>query len=165
MSTTLGVAPGLGCCRCSFNRCIMRLREIMTPEVESIPANTTIRNAAEKMASMNIGVLPVIEGDELIGIITDRDIAIRAVAEGLEPDTTAVRDVMTPHVECCHDDDDVEQAAELMEQRKIRRVLVVDDDDCLCGIVTLGDLATRMGDHDLPEEVLEEVSTPSAPMR
>lgn len=137
----------------------------MTPDVESIPADTTIRNAAEKMASMDIGVLPVIEGDELTGIITDRDITIRAVAEGLDPDTTAVRDVMTPHVECCHEDDELEQCAELMEQRKIRRIVVVDEDDCLTGILSLGDLATRTGDHDLPEEVLEEVSSPSAPRR
>ena len=143
----------------------MTIREIMTQDVESIPADTTIRNAAEKMASMDVGVLPVIESDELIGIITDRDICIRAVAEGLDPDSTAVHDVMTPNVECCHEDDEVEQCAELMEQRRIRRILIVDEDDRLSGIVSLGDLATRTGDHELPEEVLEEVSTPSAPRR
>lgn len=143
----------------------MTLKEIMTQDVESIPADTTIHNAAQKMASLNVGVLPVVDGEELVGVITDRDIAIRAVAEGMEPDVATVRDVMTASAECCHDEDQVERAAELMEQRQIRRVLVVDEDDCLCGIVSLGDLATRTGDHDLPEEVLEEVSAPSAPRR
>jgi len=143
----------------------MTVKEIMTEDVEAIAADTTIRNAAEKMASMDVGVLPVVQGEELVGIVTDRDIAIRAVAEGLDPDTTAVRDVMTPHVECCHEDDDLEQCAELMEERKIRRIVVVDEDDRLTGILSLGDLATRSGDHELPEEVLEEISTPSAPRR
>jgi CBS domain-containing protein len=137
----------------------------MTSGVESIPADTTIRNAAEKMASMDVGVLPVVEGEELIGIITDRDICIRAVAEGLDPDATTVQDIMTPHVECCHEDDALEACAELMEQRKIRRVVVVDEDDHVSGIVSLGDIATRSGDRELPEEVLEEVCTPSAPRR
>lgn len=143
----------------------MILRDIMTEHVESIPSETSIRNAAEKMASLDVGAVPVVENDQPVGFITDRDITIRAVAEGLDPETPSVRDIMTPGVESLYEDQDVEDAAMLMEKQKIRRVLVVDREGQPVGIVSLGDLAVRSDNDQLTEEVLEEISSPSEPNR
>jgi CBS domain-containing protein len=138
----------------------MQLKEVMTPGVEVIAPDATIREAAEKMSHRDIGPLPVCEGDRLVGMLTDRDITVRAVAEGRNSVTTLVREVMTPDVVYGFDDQDVQDAARLMEQYQIRRLPVLNRSKQLVGMVALGDLAVHPGNQPVAAEVLEQVSEP-----
>jgi CBS domain-containing protein len=138
----------------------MQLKEIMTPGVEVISPDATIGEAAEKMRHLDIGPLPVCDGDRLVGMLTDRDITVRAVAEGRHPVTTLVREVMTPDVVYGFEDQDVQDAARLMEQYQIRRLPVLSRTKRLVGMVALGDLAVHPGHQGLAGEVLEQVSEP-----
>lgn len=141
----------------------MHLREIMTHEVHTIPPETSLRHAAQKMKSWDVGSLPICHNDKLIGVITDRDIAVRAVAEGQDPESCSVGDAMTPELIFCYEDEDVEQAVKLMEAKQIRRLPVMSRDQKLVGIVSLGDLATRQRNEHVSHEVLEQVSQPNQP--
>jgi CBS domain-containing protein len=141
----------------------MRLKDVMTRHVQDIAPEATLREAAEKMRSLDVGALPVCDAGQLVGVITDRDIAVRAVADGRDPNRTSVRDAMTGQVCYCYDDEDVRRAVELMEARQIRRLPVYDRAQRLCGIVSLGDIATRGRDECLSGEVLERVSEPNIP--
>jgi CBS domain-containing protein len=107
------------------------------------------------------GPLPVCDNDRLAGLITDRDIAVRAVAEGCDPRTTTVKDVMTPDVVYCFEDQDVQEAAQLMREHQVRRLVVLNRDKRLVGIVSLGDLAVETGDEKLAAKTLEHVSLPT----
>ena len=140
----------------------MQLKEVMTPGVEVIAPEATIQAAAEKLCDLEIGLLPVCEDGRLVGVVTDRDITVRAVAEGRGPVTTQVREVMTPDVIYGFDDQDVEDAARLMEQYQIRRLPVLNRRKQLVGMVSLGDLAVRPGQQPLAGKVLEQVSEPGA---
>jgi CBS domain-containing protein len=138
-----------------------QLREIMTREVHCIPPDTSLRHAAQKMKSWDVGALPICENDRLIGVVTDRDIAIRAVAEGQNPDASTVKEAMTRDLVFCFDDEDVQRAAELMEKRQIRRLPILNRSKRLVGIVSLGDLAIRLHDANLCHEALEQISQPN----
>ena len=138
----------------------MPLQDVMTPEVEVIAPEASISEAAAKMRHRDIGPLPVCEGARLVGMLTDRDITVRAVAAGLDPLTTQVRDVMTPDVVYGFEDQDVEDAARLMEQYQIRRLPVLNRSKQLVGMVALGDLAVQAGTRPVAAEVLERVSEP-----
>ena len=139
----------------------MQLREVMTRHIEEIRPDANLKEAAEKMRSMDIGALPVCENDRLVGMLTDRDIAIRAVAEGRDPMRTCVRDAMSAGTVFCYEDDDVSEAARIMEQKQIRRLPVFNRQGRAVGIVSLGDLATRIGNDHLSGDVLEQVSQPA----
>jgi len=143
----------------------MKLKEIMTPGVEVIHPDTTIQQAAAKMRRLDIGPLPVCDGDRLIGMLTDRDITIRAVAEGCDPNTTTVREAMTPDIAYCFDDQEVQDAVQLMERYQIRRLPILNRDKRLVGIVSLGDLAVSSGDQTRVGETLKHVSEPAEPRR
>jgi CBS domain-containing protein len=134
----------------------MLLRDVMTPHVEVIHPDATLREAAQKMKTLDVGPVPVCDGDRLQGMLTDRDITVRATAEGRDPNTTRVRDVMTPDVVYCFEDQDVREAAETMEQWQIRRLVVLNQDKRLVGIVSLGDLATQTSDEELDSSELSE---------
>jgi CBS domain-containing protein len=138
----------------------MLLRDVMTREIQDIPPEATLKQAAEAMRSLDVGALPVCQNNTVIGMITDRDIAVRAVADGRDPNQAHVRDAMTRELIYCYEDDTVENAAKIMEEKQIRRLPVMDRNQCLCGIVSLGDLATRNRDDRLSGEVLERVSEP-----
>jgi CBS domain-containing protein len=141
----------------------MQLKDVMTRNVEDIPPQASLKEAAEKMRSLDVGALPVCENDKLVGMITDRDIAVRAVAEGQDPNRAKVRDAMTNQMFYCYEDEDVQKAAKLMEEKQIRRLPVFDRSQRVCGIVSLGDIATRTHDEHLSAEVLEQVSEPKIP--
>jgi CBS domain-containing protein len=144
----------------------MQVKDIMTSHAESTSSTSTLREAAQKMRDLDVGALPVCGGnDRLAGIITDRDIALRAVAEGLDPSTAVVRDVMTPKIIYCYDDQDVSDAAHMMEQNQIRRLVVLNHDKRMIGILSLGDLAVDTGDEQLAGHTLEAVSEPAVPQR
>jgi CBS domain-containing protein len=143
----------------------MQLKNIMTPEVEVISPEATIQEAAQKMSQLDVGPLPVCDGEQLVGMLTDRDIAVRAVAEGCDPTTTTVREAMTPDLVYCFEDQAIQEAARLMEQYQIRRLPILNRSKRLVGIVSLGDLAVSTSDQPLAGEVLEQVSEPSKPRR
>lgn len=142
----------------------MQLKDVMTRKVDVIHPDATIEEAAEKMKSADIGSLPVCDGDRLVGMITDRDITVRATAEGYIPGFTKISLVMTEDLIFCFEDDEIATAAEIMQQAQIRRLPVLNRDKRLVGIVSLGDLAVRAQDDQLSGEVLEHVSEP-APQR
>jgi CBS domain-containing protein len=119
---------------------IMRVSEVMCPDVCIARADQTIRDAAKMMGEIDAGSLPVSNGDRLIGMITDRDIAVRAVATGKGPDTP-IRDVMTEEVLYCFEDEDVEHVVENMGDVQVRRLPVMNRQKRLVGIISLGDLA------------------------
>jgi CBS domain-containing protein len=131
----------------------------MTEKVELIDPNTTIRDVAKRMRADNIGALPVGENDRLIGMVTDRDIVVRAVAENLSAGNTSARDVMSEHVYWCFDDADVEKAAETMAKHQVRRLPVINHDKRLVGIVSLADLGRSA--ERAATKALEGISEPS----
>jgi CBS domain-containing protein len=137
----------------------MKLKEIMTRSVEMIHPDETLQTAARKMRDSDIGFLPVCDGDHLVGVVSDRDLAIRAVAEGRDPTTIIGRDLVTSPVMYCYEDQDMNEAAQLMRDNQIRRLVVLNRAKRLVGVVSLGDLAMN-GTNDLSGEVLQSVSEP-----
>lgn len=137
----------------------MKISEYMTDDVETVTPEQSIREAARFMLRADAGSMPVCDGDKLIGMITDRDIAVRAVAEGRGPDTP-VREAMTDEILYCYDDDDVDDVALQMSNKQVRRFPVVSrEDKRLIGIVSLGDLS-RMGERETAAKVMEGVTDP-----
>jgi CBS domain-containing protein len=136
----------------------MRIAEVMTRDVRVARPDQTIQGVARMMADVDAGVIPVSEGDRLVGMITDRDIAIRAVAEGRGPQTT-VREVMSPEVKYCFEDEDTEHVAQNMAEIQVRRLPVVNRDKRLVGIVALGDLAVMEGSR-IAGEAVSGISQP-----
>ncbi len=140
----------------------MFVRDVMTHGAECIRPAASLQEAAQKMKNLDVGPLPVCgDNDRLVGMITDRDITVRAVAEACDPRTTTVKDVMTPDVVYCFDDQDVQEAARLMKEHQVRRLVVLNRDKRLAGIVSLGDLAVETGDENLAGKTLEQVSLPT----
>src|SRR5687767_117037 len=138
----------------------MQLSDIITRNVETIGPETTVREAAQRMRSMDVGSLPVCDGAHLLGMITDRDITVRAIADGRDPAQTPVREAMTPNVEYVFEDDDVQRAAQIMQDKQIRRLPVVSrGDKRLVGIVALGDIA-RTGNDRMAGDTLQDISNP-----
>jgi CBS domain-containing protein len=141
----------------------MRISEIMTREPELIDPDSSIRDAARRMKNEDIGALPIGENDRLIGMVTDRDIAIRAVAENRDPSSTTVRDVMSEKIYYCFEDDDVEDAARCMAENRVRRLPILNRDKRLTGIVSLADIAQT--GEECEKTALEGVSEPSSEAR
>ena len=136
----------------------MKISEVMTRDVETIQPDQTAQEAAKFMLRADAGSIPVTEGERLIGMITDRDIAVRGVAEGRGPETP-VRDLMTDGIVCASIDEDVDAVAQKMSDAQVRRLPVIDEQQKLCGIVSLGDLA-RETETEAAHEALEGVSQP-----
>lgn len=141
----------------------MKVTEIMTRDIRVIAPDRTVRDAARIMDEMNVGVLPVCNGDELVGMITDRDITVRSTAAGVAPDRQQVGEVMSRSVQWCRSEDDANSVLEHMSAKQIRRMPVLDAGRHVVGIIALGDLATA--DPDGAQRVLRDVSTPSEPDR
>ena len=143
----------------------MQVKEIMTCSVESVSSDASLTEAACKMKSLEVGALPVWGNSELVGMITDRDITIRAVAEEKDPSRTSVKEIMTPDVCCCFEEDDIREAARVMEEESIHRLLVANSDSEPIGFVSLSDIAVKSHDEHLAYEVLERISEPACPRR
>ncbi|MDI3469738.1 MAG: CBS domain protein [Pseudolabrys sp.] len=137
----------------------MKVSEIMTREVELAHPSETITHAAKLMASLDAGALPVADGDRLVGMITDRDIAIRGVGQGLGPNAS-VGDVMTREVMYCYDDQDLDEITENMGEIQVRRLPVLNRGKRLVGIVALGDIAFEQGATNGAGEALSRISEP-----
>ena len=129
----------------------------MTPYVRCVQSDVTLVEAAVVMRDMDVGALPICEGGRLVGMLTDRDIALRAVAECRDPRWTMVKDVMSPGVVYIYADQEVEDAAELMERKQVRRLPVLNREKRLVGIVSLGDVAINTS-NELSGEALRGVS-------
>ena len=138
----------------------MKVNEIITRNPEVVHPESPLIAAAQKMNSLDIGMLPICDEGRLVGMITDRDITVRGVAQGHDPKTTRVEQVMTPDVIYCFEDEDVKDVAKKMEEKQVRRLPVLNREKRLVGIVSLGDLAVRTGKEKLAGEVLERVSEP-----
>jgi CBS domain-containing protein len=139
----------------------MKLSEIMTRDVVVLQPDDSLRSAAKKMRERNIGFLPVCDGENLIGVISDRDITIRALADGMDVNVMLGRDLMTSPAIYCFEDQDVSEAAQIMEDNQIRRLVVLSrDDKKLVGVVSLGDLA-RNSTASHSGKVLKKVSEPT----
>ena len=137
----------------------MRLSHIMTGAIQTIAPQDSLAEAARKMASADVGSLPVCgEKRKVVGIITDRDITVRAVARGLDPNRTPVEDVMTREVLACSADSDIEAACALMEEKQVRRLLVTEN-EAPVGIVSLGDIALCLRENQ-SGGVLKKLSEP-----
>ena len=134
------------------------IAEVMTPDVEVLRPEETLRDAARAMADLDVGSLPVCDGRKLLGMITDRDITVRAVAEGKSADTP-VSEVMTDDVVWCTDTDSVDEVLQQMSDAQVRRIPVVDSEHQLVGIVALGDIALE--EDDDVDETLRDISMPS----
>lgn len=141
----------------------MKVREIMTPDVEFVSSEDSVKTAAQKMEALNVGALPVKIGEEAFGMITDRDIVVRTVAQGLDPEKHKVMESASEGIVSCNEDDDVEKALKLMEDKQIRR-LIVEKDQKVRGILSLGDLAVKV-QNQAAGEALKEVSQPAKPAR
>ena len=133
-----------------------KVSEIMTRSVAVVQQDDSLQQAAQKMKTLNVGSLPVCDGDAMVGVITDRDIAVRGVATGMIPRESRVSDVMTADVRCCSESDSVQQAMELMGDAQVRRLAVLDANRKIVGVVSLGDLATRQSAHT--DATLREIS-------
>jgi CBS domain-containing protein len=135
----------------------MKVSEAMTPNVQLCTPQDTLKDAAEAMMALNVGLLPVTDGDRLVGMITDRDIATRGVALGLGPDAL-VGNVMTEDVKYCFEDQDIEEVTRNMGEIQVRRLPVLDRGKRLVGIIALGDIASKRGDGTA--EALSQISQP-----
>jgi CBS domain-containing protein len=161
MHETSGFAPET----IHLGRFEMRVKEIMTREVECSSPNATLVLAAQRMRDLDVGCLPVCSEDErLVGVVTDRDIVIRGIAAELLPEQTPVSQVMTQEIRYCYENDNVESAARIMEDCQIRRVAVINDDHRLVGIISLGDIALKLGKAQLTGRALEQISDPLPPI-
>jgi CBS domain-containing protein len=137
----------------------MKIRDAMTRDVCMVRPDQTLREAAQMMADLDIGALPVQENDRLVGMITDRDIAVRAVAEGRSADTP-IREVMSKEIKYCYEDQDIEEVTRNMGDQRLRRLPVMDRDKRLVGILSLGDLAREGSTQDEAGEALGGISRP-----
>jgi CBS domain-containing protein len=139
----------------------MLVKEVMTTSVETTQPDRSLQEAAERMKTLNVGPLPVCNADgRLVGMVTDRDITVRAVAQGFGATMGAVRDVMSTDVVFCFEDQHVEDAARLMRDNQIRRLPVLNRNKKLVGIVSLGDLAVETQNEEMIGETLEKISEP-----
>jgi len=138
---------------------MQQLKDLMSRDVKVISPDMTIGEAAKEMRDGDFGMMPVGENDRMIGTISDRDIAIRAVAEGKDAGTK-VRDVMTAGIAWAYEDDSVEQAATIMSKRQVRRLPVVNREKRLVGIVALGDFAVESSEIKPAAQALAEISRP-----
>jgi CBS domain-containing protein len=146
----------------SRGRSARRVADVMVEEVVSIEPSASLTDAARAMEEANIGMLPVVQDGKVIGVITDRDIVVRAVAQEADPASTAVGDCLSINAIVAHPDWGTEQAMQTMAQAQVGRLPVLDDNDRLVGVVTLSSMAFRAPDKGEALEAAQEVSRRSA---
>ena len=138
---------------------LQRVKDVMTMPVETVRPDDTLQTAARRMSDRDVGPLPVVEDNVIVGILTDRDITIRAVAAGCDPTRTTVRQAMSRDLVCCQADEDLESAVQRMEEAEVRRLPVIDRDSNLVGMVALADVA-RNADEKTTAQAVRGVSQP-----
>jgi CBS domain-containing protein len=138
----------------------MKVREIMSSHVVQIADNMNVVKAAQKMQSADVGALPVQKDNKTIGLVTDRELVVRAISAELDPKTTPVKEVMSPDVLCCSEEDDIETAERIMEDNKVHRLVVLGRDNIVVGVWSLGDLALKTSNEHLAYRALERICEP-----
>ena len=140
----------------------MKVSEVMTRNVECVCPGDSLLTASRKMRKLDVGPLPVCgDNDKLVGMLTDRDIVVRAVADARDMEETKVQDIMTPDIQFCLENHDVAHVARIMHDKQVRRLVVLNDDRRLVGIVSIGDLAVEARDDEMTGEALEGISQPA----
>jgi CBS domain-containing protein len=140
---------------------MMKVKDIMTKNPETVGPGTTVADVARLMRDLDVGIVPIVNEDDLMGVITDRDITIRVTAAGLAPFEVSVQDFLSPNPVTVSPNDDVDKARQLMADHQIRRLLVTDENK-LVGILSIGDVATKDRSEDTETgETLEEISEPT----
>ena len=137
--------------------------EVMTREPVCCEPEDSVAQVAALMKSEDVGSIPVVdsrEGRRLVGIVTDRDLVVNVLAEGVAVDRAAIREAMTPNPASCHEDDDIKKAVDLMADRQVRRMPIVDGAGRLCGIIAQADVATRVKRDSTTGELVEAISEP-----
>ena len=138
-----------------------KVRDVMTDRPRCVAPDTPVSEAAQLMASEDVGSLPVLEGEQLAGMITDRDIVVRAIAQGKDPRGMPVREVATREVAAIHADEDLSEALTLMASQQVRRLPVIDEDNRLVGVLSQADVAMEAKEKSVGEMV-QEISRPDA---
>jgi CBS domain-containing protein len=136
----------------------MKLNQVMTKNPEYVPLNTALVEVARRMRDLDVGMLPVGDGIKLKGMVTDRDITIRATAEGLDPERTKASDIMTEQVLYAYEDEEVEKAIQTMKEKQVRRLIILNRDKDMVGVVALADVATGTESPEVKAEAVEAVS-------
>lgn len=140
----------------------MKVKEIMTKDVASLTPTDTVEQAAQLMSQYNVGSIPVCRNQQIVGIVTDRDVAIRSAAQGESIKSQKISDIMTTNPVVCDSNTDIKDAARIMSERQIRRLPIVEN-NALIGIVSLGDIAVDEKGHNEAGEALSSISEPSTP--
>jgi CBS domain-containing protein len=140
------------------------VKDVMTSGVRTLGPRDTVVLAAQAMEELDVGAVPICDGERIVGMVTDRDIVVRGVAQGLVPGDTRLEDVMSAEVEWVFEDEGLAEVAAKMQQMQIRRLPVLDRDKHLVGILSLGDLAAK-GDPEQAGEALADISEPARPTR
>ena len=141
-----------------------QVAEVMTRGVRSLAQSDNMQLAAQAMDELNVGAIPICEDDRVIGVVTDRDITVRGVAQGCAPESTPVSDVMSVHVQTCYEDDSLEEVTRKMQAMQVRRIPVLDRNQRLVGMLSLGDIAAK-ADSDQAGAALADISWPAEPDR
>lgn len=136
----------------------MQAKELMSKKPEFLPPSATLKQAADQMRAHDYGFIPIGENDRLIGAVTDRDLAIKAVADGLDPNKKTIKEVMHKGIHFCFEEDSLEEVVQKMEKLQVRRLVVLNKDKRMTGIISLGDIATRSKNPELCSELTEAVS-------
>lgn len=136
----------------------MLAKDVMSKKPEFLPPTATLKEGADLMRKHDFGFIPVGENDRLIGTVTDRDLTIRGIAQGKDPNKTQLREIMTEAIHYCFETDTLEKVAEQMEKLQIRRIVVLNKDKRLTGIISIGDIATHCKDAKLCFELIDAVS-------
>ena len=141
----------------------MRAKEIMTRNPRTVTPDAKLAEAARLMQSEDVGIIPVVDGgnQNLVGVVTDRDIAIRVVAEGRDPNSVSARDVMSTNVRTCREDDDVNEVMKVMGSEQVRRIPIVDERGSLVGIVAQADVVLDAKSDKKAERTIEKISEPN----
>lgn len=141
----------------------MKVEQVMTSRTACLNSSNTIYDAALAMQKHNIGFIPVCDNESLVGVLTDRDVVVRAISQGKDPSITPVEEIMTKEVHRVSLDTSMTEVADIMSEYKIRR-LPVTDDERLVGVISIGDIATHDGTHSKAKRALSDISSPSAPI-
>jgi CBS domain-containing protein len=138
----------------------MQVKDIMTERVKTAHPGDSVQDVAAKMRDFDVGMVPIIQDDKVIGVVTDRDISIRAIAEGKDAAGVKAGDIMTPEVCYCYEDDSLAEVGRVMGKNQVRRLLVLNHDKGLAGVCSLGNLANHDKNNELSAAVLKKVSQP-----
>lgn len=140
-----------------YKEVVMQVKQAMSKKPEFLPPTATIKEAAMKMQKLDCGFIPVGKDDKLIGTLTDRDIVLRAIAKGKNPESLTIQDVMSKHVEYCFETDDLKKAVNHMQDKQIHRLIVLNSNKRMTGILSLGDIARQSKDDALCAEAVEGI--------